>query len=576
MGVDLNDLLTSIDANSQTTRYLSEQSATKQQSIVDAILSMAAQIPNTYDIASVEASELAALETQNKKSDLYDSISTDGFNAFSKQLTQQLVSATTARNDIAKQIQDKESVGFFDDPLTFIMNQLELDDDYAKLQGADLSAKSASAGLQQLNTAMQQTAATEREYAKTKNEAAIQSKLSALKAEIDLKVAGATIDALRVDAQRIKTLMDADTHIMQNVSAQYTAEAMAEYRQAIAADRKEQDAEKELRIAERKLKLEAYTQLQLTKEQQAKLIQNAMVATGVPPEQAIRLVNAANVDNMLKQPGAVGKRFQTYLELGASQELDGTYLYGDSAVEAATVVDQLGIQPTNLVQKALVQNTKDASRSPNVAVIADKKTRLEATEQVAQSQMEKKRQLIDPADMSNPYQAPALSILVDQAAVKSSPLYVTVIEPLMRDGGLKTADTSLIVKHTTAAVDSGKLRVEDAATGLSMLYTTAVDYNNNVNKYKTFGYKNQNSFNVNLNLGFGGSAVAGLPFGSLVRPMFTSAQRVNMLDQTEVKRYLVGAVILNRGVAGNIDTDALFGVGDSALSPVFMGASGVK
>lgn len=550
-----------IDAHAQTTQYLSNQRDQVYQDIMDNILGISDLVSLTGDSRgetplSVEVREAGLLEAQNKKQKLYNSIGSEGFAKYSNQLSDQLVAAISDRNEAAKIVQEKESVGFFDNPLEFIMNQLTLDDDYARLEGADTVAKSASVGLQQLNASMQQTAQTENEYAITRNTAAIDSKLNAIKAELDIKVLNARGQALQTNAQRIEALMRADGEVMDTQIKRYNLEAAAEQREFMRSQKADYDAERELRIQERKLKLQALEDMKLSNEQKANLVRNAMVATGVPAEVAAAQVSANSIERLLKEPGMVGKRYQTYYEMGASAQLDGTLKYGDSAIEAASTVDQLGIPVKNDVQKTLLQYTKDAMNSPTLAAVTDKKARISEAERVAQTIAESKRMVIDSKDMSNPYQAPALSILVDQKAVKESELFAKVIAPQIIGAGLKEANPEILVEHTVGALAAGKISLDGAVKGLNLLYGVAVDYNNANNKYKSFGYKNQNTYPVQLPGGITGVKMS---------------KPIDLMAEVQLRKYLTLRTMTERGIMRNIDWNKLSGVGSDAVAPIIRG-----
>ena len=568
----MNPLLTalqSINANAQTTQYLSDQGNQNYQSIIDAVLGIADKVPNTVDLVSAEAQMVGELEAQNKKAALYNSIGKEGFSQFANQLTGQLTAAIEQRNALAQQIQQKESVGFFDNPIEFIFNQMELDDDYANLKGIEVSANSAALGLQQLNVSMQGTAATEREYAVTKNEAAIQSKLNAMKAEIDIKVAGATIDAHKTNAQRIESLMRADAHVMQDMVISYNLQERDEQMQLAKKNVDEMDQEKELRIAERKLRLDQFQQLTLSRDSQAKLIQNAMVLSGVPSEVAVREVSAASVESLLKQPGAVGKRYQLYLEMGAAKELEGSLVYGDTALEAASNIRFLGIPPKTEVQKQVLSIVDQAQQSPALIAFTDKKEKVRQAEKIAQDTMGKYRDVIKSGDASNPYTAPAFSVIAAQDTVRNSPWFAQVILPSQ----VQSTDPKLIVEHTVAAVKSGKITLEQAAAGITAFYTTAVDYNNAQNNYPAFGFQKQVSYKTLLQTPHF-SVPGPIPFLNSAVDGLYGERKINLMDPLEVKKYLLLKGITDRGLIGVTDpaiSGNLFGVGDAAVAPLFGG-----
>lgn len=564
----LQTVLQSIDANAQTTQYLSDQSNTNYQNIIDAVLGIADKIPNTVDLVSAEAQMVGELEAQNKKTALYNSIGKEGFSQFANQLTTQLTTAITERNALAKKIQEKESVGFFDNPLEFIFNQMELDDDYANLKGIETSANSAALGLQQLNASMQSTAATEREYAVTKNEAAIQSKLNAMRAEVEIKAASATIDSLKSNAQRIDALMKADAHVMQDMVVRYNILDREEQLKLARQNAEEMDEEKQLRIQERQLRLDQFKQLQISRESQAKLIQNAMILSGVDPQVAMREVSAASVESLLKQPGAIGKRYQLYLEMGAAKELEGSLAYGSTATEAFGNIDFLGIPLKTEAQKQMRAIVDQVSTSPALAMFTDKKEKALQKEKLTQQEVGKYRELIKSGDASNPYAAPAFSVIADQTTVKESPWFTEAIAPSQ----VNSTDPKLLVEHTLAALKAKKISLEQAAAGVTAFYTTAVDYNNEHNNYKAFGFEPQVAYKTLLPSPQSFMSLGGIAHvGPILSKAVSGDVKINLTNPLEVKKYLLLRSVVDKGILGITDpaiSGNLFGVGDAAVTPI--------
>lgn len=501
---------------------------------------------------SLEAKELGALEVQNKKARLYDSINNGaGFEAFSQQMTDKLVAAINTRTEAAKVVQQKEAVGLFDNPVQFLVNQVTLGDDYARLKGADTEVAAISQGMQQLNAQMQQTAQTNNEYAKIRTAAGVESKVNAIKSMLDAKALQAKAESLRTNAEGIERVFKFDSVGLENAMRQqqleYQAESHAMQRESLAMQRED-------RVAKRLALQQQLDALEDTKQRdafRAEAIRQAMISEGADPVAVSKYITDTNVDKLLKTPGPEGKKLQTWLELGTDMVMSGKKILGDSALEVYTMKNNLGIKPKNQVQIDLLDILDKSVAEGSTKGGKDVKVVDQLASTAYVDRLNTYRNAVDGRDESNPYRAPPLETLMNQQAIRQTPWYKVVIAPQIAAGGLKTSDPQTIIDLSVAAASSGKISFEAAMDGVLKTYITAVDLNKTANEYTKFGAPDQTLFNAKLTAPKTGVALADVAlFGNSPLKRYVT---VPLNDREALKRYLMQRIVAERGLRGVAD-----------------------
>ena len=94
----------------------------------------------------------------------------------------------TKAQQLAQSVEDRESVGFFDNPLGFIVNQLYLPDERNALKATLDSANVAKQRIADTNQLMQASAISENAFKQSLSAAANQSLVEAMQKILELKL----------------------------------------------------------------------------------------------------------------------------------------------------------------------------------------------------------------------------------------------------------------------------------------------------------------------------------------------------------------------------------------------------
>jgi hypothetical protein len=535
------------DASTKVSNIFSEISAASSD-LMDTILGTRDSRGDTA--LSLETRELGALEAQNKKSQTYLQVGMGGEGSakISNQLAEVLRTSVLERNAAAQEVADKKSVGLFDNPIEFLVNQFTLPDSEDKLEAANVKVSAAADSMGKINSFLQQTAQTENEYATTRTAASIQSQTSALQNELKVKSLSANIEALRLNAQGVESVFKLNSVQLDNAVKQFTVQAQQE---SLAYQREARAGMAQQRQLNTMLLQEKLDQIQDVKEGnaiKAQYVQYAMIKSGVPEDKAILEVNANNVDRLLKLPGEVGKKYQLLMEMGSSAAANqGVITLGDNPVEVLTSTARLGLRRTP--EQEQVYNIVKSAYEQSAAVNKDKKT-LPATAETRLSEIVTPMlSNIKPADGTNPYNLPPLKVIAQSQGVQQTPWFKTVVAPQLAAANASNIDPSHLLDLTRAALSEGKINIEQAAQGINTYVAAGALLNNTKKEFVKFGMPSQTSYvtevsKINPNT----RDYLISPVGAAAGLVATGKVKLNLMDPIAVKKYLVTSELGNRGI----------------------------
>lgn len=429
------------------------------------------------------------------------------------QLGAQWQQTEAARLDAEKVVQQKQSVSFLDDPLTWLSNKLTVNTDinnYNNLnqQSDDLFAQ--MKGINDLNTS---TAESMRSIATTQTAGTVAatSDLAAQQTAIDS--AKAQLQSSLYNAAGVKAVTDLSQDSVDNV-VKGAQTAIAAGHLAVA----QQQAS--IMQAELNQKTALYAQEVKDKQQadasDAQMLQYTNVgrsAMGLPA-----LADSTKLLTFIKMGGPEAEAIKQQMTSGAmSSAIGGKPVIAATAGTSARLLANSGspLATSNPAMKPvidLLSNSYTEAKNPQTqAALGINNKDLNSVDSgissLVNNQVVQMAGNIKTGDASNIFQAPPLTALASMASVKSNPLYTSVLEPQVKAGMTET-DPNKLLMLTSAAVEAGQISVQDAANGMSALFRSAIALNTETKDYMRVGITPQTSYNTTLQATgtFGGSS----------------------------------------------------------------------
>ena len=441
---------------------------------------------------SLKTKELGELETQKNKSDFWAALGMDaeGNAKISNQLATSLQENIRQSTELAKSVREKESVGLLDNPLAYIWNQIVLPDERNALAASLQEGDVLKTSLASVNQALQQTAQSEALYTKTRTAASIDSKIAGIESDFQAKALKARYDALQMNAHNVETIMKAPMQVLdfqaKIVGLRNQEEHMALAREAASRERVrfqewlDDKKETEEAIVARTNYANATAKQLGLPEFKVKDVELAMKGKGTPGMKE-RIDEMATVGYINANSGAQGAR------------------YGTKFTEAMDFATKVGVHVPVAVSDVTSQAYARVSKLIEEGKVAknDKKAIAASLDAEVEKLSKGWLKQIDPKDKNNVYAAPDLTVMLQQEAVKASPLG-QVLAVQAKAGGLKDTNPDVIMELGLAAVAAGKLSWQDYSEGVRLFYTAASQYNNQQHQLERFGILGQDSYNAKL------------------------------------------------------------------------------
>lgn len=529
--MDISDIISQVQGLSQGQTQLSNQAAEQYFTAGNLANQMADTLTQATDSRgetplSVQVAETAKMNAQKDSLDYATAVGTNlhdpsnimvGLGQQFNQTMAQSAVAHTIAAEKAKTVQDKLSVNLFDDPLSYIFNQITVGDDINAANAASDTAKqlddagqALGSQINQLNTMTQQTAVTQNSIAQTRTAASIESQVAGTKANIDAQADQAKLNAIALNTKGIETVYQNTTQQQStlfgiaNLLNTEENQAMARERMAMERDRWNW---------EKAQKDEAKVDDQATSD----LINQGAAAYG--------FTNYGMTPQKLRQVtklgGPIKDQLSNFYQQGAMYQSNGTTVLGETPANAIIPVIQMkaplnaGMAP---VKSFLTGIAAGVQADPSVPQkLDDQKAAI--NQRATQSAVNMSKN-IKTGDATNIYQAPNLNTLITSQAVASTPFAQKVLKPLTANGQDVPTDPSQMISLAAAAIKSGTISYNDAVNGIDTLFKTAVNSNNQQRQYFSMGLSPQKNYNTKVDSGFG----------------FDTA--VDMTDKTQVSNVL--------------------------------------
>jgi len=530
-GIDLASLLASVKTATvnatDTIQKLTTIGGQEQNTYDDMLSAVMSGTDSQGDtVLSKQAKVLGELETQNKKADFYQAIGMngEGVGKISNELATRYTESLHKALELSDSVKQRKSVGFLDNPLAYLWNQMVLPDEEQALSGAVNDAKLASDGMQAVNQMAQQTAKTEKDYEQSLTVASAQSQVEATSANIRAQADQVRLKAAQSNAQNVQAVMSANAQQLQflhmGVSAQQSARQLALSEEA--------NSRSAAQFSEWK------KQTELTEQATRDSIDYINLGADIAGKPRIDNLKLATV---LKTKGAAGlpQEMQALLEIGFNSAGTGKAQLGGTGTSAVQVAQILKLQVPEQIS-SLYNTATGLVRGEITAGKLDPKNKSAveaATSQYMAATLAKYGKSVDSRDETNPLLLPSSKTLATSTAVQQTALYRKVLEPEITVGKLATRDVGVILQKGLAAVSAGTLTLNELSSGLDTYVTAGVHANLQQGQFEKFGFTPQvTSYNAQIQVPASVVRKPGdfTPVGGLLSG--TTPYTVDLLDKT--------------------------------------------
>lgn len=430
----------------------------------------------------VASENIAALEAQSRNQSIAKSlgISPDATADLQNQLATMFMEATKASMAQTQHVNELKSVGLFDDPLQFLVNQVLLPDEINKLNAHQSTAADALGKIQGINQAVQQTSVTSNLIQSHITDATLDDQLAAAQAELDNKRSGLRYKNNMDAAHLIKEIaaMDAAKFSLYSHLYQYEASADAEL------------ARKEARAAASAL--ESVAQQKYNDEKKALAHRLALINEA----EIWKYGQAKTSEEDLRVKPNVDKQFYAYAarmaDLGANLKHGMPVVAGENITErvASFQSDAPKYNTTAVGEKLIaLQNKVYADvRAENKGAKPEEIN--QKAEERFKVHMDNMRLNVDPADQTNPYSLEGLAAYDMMRSVSENPAY-KYFRTIEQDK-TKPFDSDKFLHTVLPAIQKGQISYKDAARALyniGKISAEASDAYHDI--YYLTGYKNQ-------------------------------------------------------------------------------------
>lgn len=429
--------------------------------------------------------------------------------------------ARDQRMALEQTIADKQSVGFTDNPLQYIINQFTVNDDINKHNalvdvedGAgksieDITRESSAVAQNQKNFEISITAAS----AKAESDS-ILAKAQAQASDVREKSMNYQADAVNASMAQSKDVLNIQSDI-NNAKQQQEERALRMKEFDMHSAKFEWDKQ------DRADKQASDTSLAETMQKGLNVIYGAK-APNISASPQI----AKDWIMRLKSGGEVGKLANSAYMKGLSGILGGSAAQVIDEIYSGVAVD---VKPGQEPILKLFENSRRelAAVSPDIKDDAQRQALVNAT---VNKNLEKMAKNIKPGDTDNVFNVGDVRNYLTSAAVASTPL----AQKILAESKVDMNDPSKVYAEALRGVKEGKIKIEEAADGLATLYKQAVDTNLKIRDMARYGValdsKAENVRNFKTDIQTRPGALIG------------GHEIVNMADDNSVKRALLTSI----------------------------------
>ena len=457
-------------------------------------------------------------------------VSSEIMSSLGLQLRQASIEAIKAKDIVAQ----KQSVGLFDNPLEYLINQITIGDDINRAEAVQGKADQIAQSLAQINASTQSTAQTQNAIAQTTSAAAVQAGVASVRQKAAEQAAIIEQQNLLYNVQGIEKVQALNQQQLSNMFAAKTAinsEKSLENAQATLAITRENH---KIALEERRERIEAKKASVQEVEEIGNTINSGRAILGLAP------IPAGKAIQLMKIGGELGNSIKDQYAKGAIAESTGIKVISDNPGKAALTIAQSqaplapAMKPVkDLLMQSLSAVANGTVKGANGLPVDTKNLQAvtSATNDAVRLQAKNMAGNIKVGDANNIYAPPTYQSLIEAApAVKDTALFQQVLAPLVTTG-LTDINPTQVLTLTSQAVAKGQLPFNTAVQDIKTLFSGVAMVNNVTKDYVRVGLPAQNSYNTSVSI-----VNANTP--NVLSFTTTQNLKVNMLDTTQINSLL--------------------------------------
>ena len=411
--------------------------------------------------------------------------------------------------DSLNAISQKDSVGFMDNPLGFILNQFSVNDDIRNHNSALEVEQAAKQHIDEINQMSNATAQNQKNF-----------EINITQASIDA-AAKKTTDAAQILANKAET-----DGLGYNVDSLQTAIAASKEKTAL----KFQVLGAQTSQAELKLRMDEYAthkdEFDWKKEQVAKSEGADDYFVG-RIQQGLKVMYGDKAPDLDASP-KLAKQYLTLFKSNspAGKEAVDAYMAGQTGIlggNPAQVIDSLksgvAFQFTPVqepIRKMFDIAVQGVGQDVAVGNVKNKEEATAALNSRVTKQVNDYLKDIEPGSGNNPFNIGAVASLIKMPELAKDPIVQNVFAPMV-EAGVKLDDPKQVYAATIEAISSGRIKIGEAVGGLNFLYQKGVDTNlaaRNLTKFGIVPTDSMHTYNTQIATDptalFGGTSIVDL------------------------------------------------------------------
>lgn len=437
------------------------------------------------------------------------------------QLGQQFWDKFNQAQAVQKQIEQKESVGFFDNPIQYFANQLTVGQDVAKHNAIAIQANTALNAMQQINATVVSSVNAQKSIAESVTR-------DSIAAAMDAQAIGAKIQSMELqqrnlsyDMDSVKLLMSNNDRTLQRAVQMNSIQVQQQQLAISAGHLALAQKEASLRAAERAQKLADMKEDEAGWAENTRIYNIGRGIQGFPP------VTPEQLKTYLKSGTQTAKKdFEENWSSGMIAAATGNKVVGGSTVgqSALTVMKNNsplnnGMQETKeflaqVWQKGITTTTAAGGKPTEAGVVN------------AVNELVPKQLKVMAADVmkdpygKNIYRGPDLKTLSELPSVKGSKFGQTVLYTQV-SGGATAVNPDVLIDAGLAAVQAGTITPQEFTNGFVNMFAEAKNWNNTTKNFKAVNLPLQSTYNASVYTG------TNMPFGRHEVVDLSNATQVN-------------------------------------------------
>jgi hypothetical protein len=516
-GLDLDDFMAAVDMrnNNIKERSTQVQEVFAKQAEDAAKILAAQQQQGEASMVVAAAKEYEALETQNKVQKqattmgVNPGVASEVLDAVSEEWKAAKLASIQAQQKLAKDL----NVNFFDAPVDYIVAQVGLEKTVMTAEAAAKRSQVATQSFADIQSMTQHLPGQMAALSTVRTQATIDATLKGAQAAIDEKLADQRIKNAGIDISRIQTLETLDTHQLNNLatgmSMQNQAEGMKMDKQRFAMSQAQFAQSQQEFEWRKKEQLERIQQKDAAKQELEDVANVVRLGAASFGFENVKAFPASKIISMLNSKQA---DIHDFYVAGMNSQVSGRPILSDNVGKTASMLVQHNA-PGLPVQKVVTQFLKDtyneAGNPESGRTAGYDHTKPDQVTKAATNMILGKAKIygdnIKDGDATNIYSPPPLDSVLTVPGVKNSEWYKKVMDVQVQAGGLKEFKPEQLVSLTAEAVKSGKLKFNEASSGLQAAFVAATALNNATRNYRGMGLPEQDGYRTKLpdSLGIG-------------------------------------------------------------------------